>query len=508
MSPPREQSAPSADARLTRIIQAFLGVMVSLQFLYFLAYSWRMAAFPGQLDYGEGPILQIALRVARGQTMYPPLDQGYPYVIASYLPGYYLLSALAVKLTGASFLGGRVVSCLAALTIAACVGLIVHRRTGSRYAALASGGTVLAIPVYLVWATLMRIDMAALAFAVAGFYLFTREKRLPAVVLFSLGLFTRRTAVGPIVAAFSGLVLQRKWRTAFGWAAALAGLTAALLIAAQLITRGGMYEQLRWHTSTSLGKSWSWGQLLDLLHKGWLNWPVYYVVSAVGAVWCLVRRPHRDLGIWSLVAWAIYLTSGRIGSTYNYFLEPFAVGMTCVGVLIGEALGAAVKAPERAAPALRVLALGVMGALALQMVRTDTKMNWTLQVIRPYASGEATALAVEALRAAPEMVMCEDVGLIELAGKEIPFDPFEFTMLARAGAINGEPVLEDVREGRYSLFITRFDVKQMTAVIGDPRFGFVFDRFPAEMVRALAERYQLIAERRPYYLYVPKPPDD
>jgi len=513
MTAPAEASQPSSDVRLVHIVQWFLGVMVGLQFLYFLLYSWLMIIFPGQLDYGEGPILQLALRAARGQSLYPPLDQG--CAIASYLPFYYLLSALAAKITGPSFAGGRLISALAAVTIAVCVGLIVHHRTKGRYAAVVAGGTVLAIPVFLVWATLMRIDMVALACSVAGFCLFDRGKRLPGIVFFALGVFTRWTNIAAIAAALAGLVLQRKWKEAFGWAAAQLALIVALVIGAHLITRGGMYEQLRWHTSTSLGKSWGWFQVYDLLHKGWLNWPVYYVVSAVGTIWCLARRQHWALAIWSLGAWAIYLTSGRIGSTYNYFLEPFAVGMVCVGVLMAESLRPAL-APREAGPDRqtgsppyhtavgRALGLAAMGALALQMVRTDTRMPQTLQVIRPYASGAASKAVVEILRQSPGMVMCEDVGLIELAGKEVPFDPFEFTMLSRAGAIKAEPVLEDVRRGRFSVFVTRFDVKQIAAVIGNPRFGFVFDRFPEEMVLALLDRYELAAVELPYYVYVPK----
>jgi len=531
---PRDKSGePPADERLVRIVQAFLGVMVALQVVYFLLYSWRMIVFPGQLDYGEGPILQIALRVARGQSLYPPLNQGYPYVIASYLPCYYLLSALALKITGPSFAGGRLISCLAALVIAVSVGLMVRERTKSRYAALVSGGTVLAIPVFVVWSTLMRIDMPALAFSVAGFYVFQRGRRLPGIALFALAVFTRWTNIAAIAAALVGLLLARKWKTAIGWGLAQLALIVALVVGANLVTHGNMYEQLRWHTSTSLGKSWTWAQVYDLLHKGWLHWPVYYVVSAVGTIWCLARRRHWTLGIWSVAAWVIYLTSGRIGSTYNYFLEPLAVGMACAGVLVGETVARTKVNPEQAAglprplpqagslrhqPWAMALGLAVMGALALQMVRTDTGMNQTLQMLRPLASGKASGAVVERLRQAPGMVMCEDVGLIELAGKEVPFDPFELTMLSRAGAIDAGPVLRDVRAGRFSVFITRFDAEDLVNKAGDPGFAFIFDRFPMEMVRALVESYEPVGvtvevgprgtERRsryqPYWVYVPK----
>lgn len=510
------ESNHDLDAPLIRVVQGLLAAVLAFQLLYFGLYSWTMIKFPGQLDYGEGPILQLALRVARGQSLYPPLNQGYPYAIASYLPFYYLLCAGAARLTGPSFAGGRLLSALAALAIATAVGLLVHRRTGSRWAGTVAAASILAIPVFLVWATLMRIDMVGLACSVAGLCLFDRGRRLAGIVLMALGVFTRWTNLAPIAAALGGLLLQRRWRAAVGWGAAQLAVIASLILAAHLVTRGGMFEQLRWHTLTSLGKSWSWFQVYDLLYKGWKHWPVYYVLSVAGTLWCLARPQHWPLALWSLGAWAIYLTSGRVGSTYNYFLEPFAAGMACTGILLAEGLSATRTGGEHSegtrprgqpiAPpaALRALALAVMGSLALQMVHTSVHRNETLQVIRPYADAQSSLEVVEALRRAPGMVMCEDVGLIELAGREVPFDPFEFTMLSRAGAIDPRPVLEDIRQGRFSLFVTRLDMHRLAAQIGNSRYAFAFDRFPEEMVLALVQRYELAAVRQPYYLYVPR----
>ncbi len=106
--------APTRDT-LAVLIFWLVGIVLGAHLLQFLWFSWASITFPTQLDYGEGPILQIALRVAHGQSMYPPMNHGYPYVIASYVPLYYLLSVPTLWLTGPSFLGGRLLAFLSAL---------------------------------------------------------------------------------------------------------------------------------------------------------------------------------------------------------------------------------------------------------------------------------------------------------------------------------------------------------------------------------------------------------
>jgi hypothetical protein len=499
-------SSPASDARLVVALQVFLGLMVAFQVVIFCWHAWQMVLFPYQLDYGEGPILQLALRVTRGQPLYPPLNAGYPYAIASYLPFYYLLVALAAWITGPSFLGGRLISCLAALVVAAVSGRMVWEKTRNRFAACATAGIVLAIPVFLVWSVLMRIDMVALACSIAGFHLFTRGRRLPGIILFALAVFTRWTNIAGIFAAFVGLLRERRWKTAIGWAAAQAGLILALVFGALLITKGGMYEQLRWHTSTSLGKQWSWAQVLLLLSIAGRNWPVYYAASLLGAAWCAARAPHRVLVIYLLGACAIYLTSGRVGSTFNYFLEPLALGTVAVGVFMGEVMGGR-EAPGAGLAAARYarwrpLMLGIAGALALQMVWTDRHLPYTISLLRPEASGSAGRRVVELIRDAPGMVICEDVGLNELAGKEPPIDPFEFTMLSRAGAIDPSRVYRDVRAGRFPLIIFRFDARQVAG--NQVNYAYLFDRFPMQIIAGVLDRYELQEKTGPYHVYAPK----
>ncbi len=300
------------------------------------------------------------------------------------------------------------------------------------------------MPIVMVWASLMRTDVVGLALSLAGFYLFSRERRGLGVILLALAVLTRWTDVAAIAAALSVLVFQRRWKEAALWAVISGGLCAVLVLGANAITHGQMLAQLSLHTSSSLGKSWSWQQVSLLLSIAAREWPVYFVLGALGAVWCAFRPQHRPIAVYFFCAWAVFFTSGRIGSTFNYLMEPLAAGAIAFGILWGEW-----EAIEPTGPRLRALArpavLALAGMLALQMVYTTVRRGptHTIEILRSQANPQAGRHVVEAIRQAHGPVLCEDVGLNILAGAEVPLDPFEFTQMTHKKAFDPAPVYAD-----------------------------------------------------------------
>ncbi|MFB3879642.1 MAG: ArnT family glycosyltransferase [Armatimonadota bacterium] len=519
--PLRQQATEATDSEpglsLMPVIGAILGAAVAVQVIIFLLHAYQAITFPYQLDYGEGPILQIALEVARGRPMYPPVAQP-PYIIASYEPAYYLVSALGVKLFGVGFWWGRLVSTLSVLATALFAALIVWDCTKHRLASFIAGGTVLAMPHFMVWATLMRVDAMALALATAGFWLLTRGARWAAVPLFSLGVFTRRTTVAAMGAAFIGEAGKRGLGKAAKVLALQVALIVALLVGANLVTRGGMYAQLKLHTATSLGKAWSWQQLWSLL---WVPgnpsplklWPAYFAMTLIAAIWSTFHRESRLLLLWFLLSCVIFLTSGRIGSAHNYLMEPTAVGAMMFGVMYGVmsgAVGRGVRAgPEcgrgepRAGP--RVLLMLLAGALAAQMVWTTQHLPETLSILQPRVDARASQRIIELARQTDGPALVEDTGLSLLAGKEPPLMPFEFTMMARARALDPEPVYRVVREGRYPLIVLRFNpFDPLEVKLHRPGTDWKGGRWPDGIIAGVQARYRLAEETGPYFVFTPR----
>jgi hypothetical protein len=111
---------------------------------------------------------------------------------------------------------------------------------------------------------------------------------------------------------------------------------------------------------------------------------------------------------------------------------------------------------------------------------------------------------VELIEKAPGPVLCEDVGLILLAGREIPIEPFEFTQMAAGGVLDPEPVYRDVEEGRFPLIVLRFDPEDIPG--HEPGEDWVCGRWPDGIIAPLMEHYRLADTMQPYFLYVPKRP--
>ncbi len=365
-------AAPPGAARqglsLMPVVSGVLGAALAVHVLIFSLHAYQAVMFPYQLDYGEGPILQIALRVAQGGEMYPPINQP-PYVVASYMPLYYLLAALGLKLTGVNFIFGRLLSLAGTLAIAVFAALIVWEHTRHRFSAFLAGGLILAMPHFMVWGTFMRVDVFALALAVCGFYLFTRGRRTAGVAFFALAPFTRRTTVAAMGAAFLSDAHQRGLRRAARAFAAQVIVIVLLVAAAVLLTRGGLYHQLYLHTATSVGKAWTWEQLRSLL---WVPgnpcplklWPAYFAVTAIAAIWSAFHRPSRPLLLYFLIACVIFLTGGRIGSAHNYLLEPTAIGAIMFGIMYAVLS----RQPGPGRVCLMLIAAGLIAQMA-----------WTLQ---------------------------------------------------------------------------------------------------------------------------------
>ena len=495
---------PRPETSLMPVISAILGALVTLHILVFFLHAYQsLALYRYQLDYGEGPILQIALNVARGGEIYPPVDRP-PYLIASYVPLYYLLCALGVKLTGPTFLFGRLLSVLSALAIAACTALIVLDRTKHRFAAFLAAGLILAMPHFMVWATLMRVDMLALAFSVAGLCFFLRGWRWVGIPSFALAALTRRTSIAGMGAAFVGYARERGLLAAVRLFAAQMLLLFALIAAAVLATKGGLYHQLSLHTATSVGKAWTWEQLRSLL---WVPgnpsplklWPAYFVVTAIAALWSAFHRPSRILLLYFLLAGAIFLTGGRIGSAHNYLLEPTAIGAMMFGIM--WAVLSRSSGPGRTG--LMLLA----GLLAVQMTWTllPPHLPETLSILRPRFDARASQRVIDRIRETGGPVLCEDTGLTLAAGEEPPLMPFEFAMMARAGALDPESVFEKVREGRYPLVVLRFNPLDPREIdLHPPGDDWKAGRWPDGIISQVRARYRLDEELGPYFIFVPR----
>src|SRR4051812_32541826 len=173
-------------------------VALALALLYTAFFAYHVAltvAFPFDLDWGEGYVLNDALRLARGEQIYGDI-QHFPMVRSPYPPLFLLLDIWLMQITGPSFLAGRLLSVFA--TIACCLFTwrLARNHGADPLPATVAGLFVVASPFVYQWAPYSRVDILALAWG------------LLALVLASGGDGPRRLALAGVAGAAALLTKQ------------------------------------------------------------------------------------------------------------------------------------------------------------------------------------------------------------------------------------------------------------------------------------------------------------
>jgi hypothetical protein len=314
----------------------------------FLVSEIPLLRIPYQLDYGEGHVLWLTLRILdRGSGAYKPLDS-LPYVVCPY-PPLYMLAARFAHLPGGGLLtAGRWLSLASAAGIGIALALTVLMLAPARVPLLCrvAGAAFTGVLPLLMdsvdgWAPLMRVDMLALflMYAGLGIYLVAGDRerwQYAAGFLFVLALFTKQTMLSAPVACLSfGLMVDR--RRTIRVCAGAAVLLAAGLAVANAATHGGFLIHILQYNRNPF--SWKIAAVRVYEHVR-ATWPWMTVAAAtVLAAWNPV--PIRRLGWRKFLeirsasrygravmvgglncafAGVLTVSVGKMGANYNHFL--------------------------------------------------------------------------------------------------------------------------------------------------------------------------------------------
>jgi hypothetical protein len=448
-------------------------------------------ASPFQVDYGEAQILHSALAFLRGQPIYPPIG-GYPYLSTAYPPIYISLCAIGVRLTGPGFVVGRLISLSAGIAAAILAGAIVWRETRWRGAAALTAALLPGVGFITWWTLLMRVDALALALSMLGLLLALRSRHAIAALVFAAALYTRQSAIAAPAAVFCALLLERRGREAARFAAALAAALVVPLVALTAATGGLFYV----HVFKFLAlHAWRWSNLTPWFERILVPWPVLVGLGVATAIWALRRRRHAAPAFYFIFSALVSLTAGKIGSSPGYFIEALAAACVLVGVAYGSSQRAWL---ERGRTRLGVaLAIIVVAQAAGMVAGFGGVMQRVIQPIDPAAS----RAALQRIRETKGDILCEDYGLLDLAGRRVLLEPFEFTQMVRARLVDPGPVLDDLRRGRFALIIIRTNPADL------PPLGAARDSYGGvwygPMLDEMRAHYAVREMLYPYYLLAP-----
>ena len=438
----------------TGILYAIALVILAWQLgtaLYlYIQNAAAVVQFPYPLEYGEGPVLDQVMRIARLENIYRSDFAVPPYSVTNTPPLYMLLQTPFAWAVGPAFWYSRIISLISVLLAALFIGLTVHRLSGSVIAALISGALLLVFPFVLYWSVLDRADTLALALSWAGLYTVvrwpdSRRGLTLAVTLFAAAVFTTQTyaLVGPATALIWLLQNRQARQAAFlaGW---LFAICLGLFMLLHLLTGGGFLLNV---ITASVNRGSHIGfmaNLTGLLIHAWI-----LVLGAAGFL--VVERWWYPTRTWPLVLpYALLATVSMLmfrttGSSASPLYEPAAA--LCL------AAGAVLAWPPPRSYLLKTI------AVVLLAVQVNGLANWSrndyLPLVQNKVQDEAEiAQLAQIVREAPGPVLIDEyMGLAPLAGRPIYIQPYEFSQLQLAGLWSPDALINAIQQREFPVIL-------------------------------------------------------
>jgi len=362
-------------SRHGRVVQASgraaEALAAALAAAFLLAYAWiavHRAAYPFDLEWMEGSLVQHVARVAAGLPLY-----GHPtlaFVPFLYPPLYYYVSAGVASLTGVGFLPLRLVSIASSLAIFWLLFRLAHRQTGRAYSGVLAAGLFAA--TYRAggaWLDLARNDSLLLALILGAWYLVRWRESITgwtcAGVLLALAALTKQTALmmaAPLV-LYTAIV---DWRRAANLVAAFSVVLGTLTLALDRTTHGWFLFYVV-HLPAAIQRHepdrlpFQTTGLLDALPVG----------AALALATIVAARPWRDRRdtFWPLVALggvgAAFTSRLHVGAYDNVWL-PAYMSVSLLAAIAGPAIAARVREGTRPVVRLSVAALCVVQLASLR----------------------------------------------------------------------------------------------------------------------------------------------
>ncbi|MEN6627598.1 MAG: glycosyltransferase family 39 protein [Candidatus Sumerlaeia bacterium] len=471
-----------------------------------LATRWAGAlAYPFQLDATEGFILEQAMTIAQGQTIYGPIDRP-PFLVGNYPP---LFQAIYAGVNGSkaslwSLALGRRLTIASTILAALLMAAIVHRMTRALAPAILAAFLFLVSYEVHQWSAFVRVDMPALAFTLGGVFAFVSSKRrwsmALAGALLAAAVYTRQTAILAPAACAIALAIGDRRRLAW-FLGPMLGIALAALAFLEW-TSGG--EFLR-HIVAYNANRMDWGGWARLMKNEIWFFNRFLVVALAAMIAArLVRgreKPpeggatnRRALAIYAILGAISLLSYAKVGAAPNYVLEPLAA--TAIWLCAG--LGALLNGQGRRA---HIAAIVVCALLLIHSGWCVTRQREMFSSPTPTAEDKRVAGELtQYLRGVDGDLMCEEPMFTLLAGRPILFDPFIMTTLAREAKWDQTAFVHMIEKQSFARIVT---CENLAA----PRP--YYERYTELMADAVRRHYRIVGGAvlpglgREYFIYEP-----
>jgi len=454
---------------LVKTSGSILLLILLFNFGLYLQYLVKIFRCPYPAEYGEGVVYNLCYRMSEGKRIYDPVDR-MPYIHTPYTPLYFFVASSLMRLTAASPLTCRLVSLLCAFGIVAVAFLLIFEGTRSMTGALFFSLFLYSSPYFFEWSPLLRVDSMGIFFSLTGLLLATYIRRSETFLYLSLlfflcGVMTKQSLfAAPIsVAIYLFLVDRRK---AFKFLFLLAGCVASLYLLLQFVTGGNFY----FHAIRSNIIPYDLSSAISALG---MTITAYYGIMSLAAIsfvsaWMKGKVTH--IHIYLILSFIAALSIGKAGGANNHLLEFVIAGAINAGFSFKYFLERSSKSRREVILIPIVLLLAQVISLYFIDTSITNKMSkgslgskkkpvaWS-----PYNQSkvpEYDRLDVKQyqeisryIKGIAGPILCENVGLLTVNGKEVYFQPFQFKHLAEIGLFDEGRILSMIEKGEFSLII-------------------------------------------------------
>ncbi|MBU1022998.1 glycosyltransferase family 39 protein, partial [bacterium] len=469
--------------------------------------------YPLPLDDGEGHVLNQAILIASGQLPYSPINVA-PYIVTNYPPLFPAIAASTFRflgempvMTGVTVFPGlivtRLISVLSGLAIAFLIYRVSIKSGGNSDTSAISSLLFLAMPIVYFWFSIGKPDLLAIFLGLFGLYIgianLEKGKRFYlALIPLILAVFTRQSEIAPFLALTAFLFLKKDKRAVTFTIVYLVSIIAVTLIL-QIATNGEYLKHIITYTRTQfyLPRLWSTWSFF------FLNASLLLVVAFFHSAKEFSKRILSPALLYFCFAFLISLTSGKIGSDLNYFLETIVAAHILLAVFLNYLL----KEKVEFSGSLIATCLVFLIALDYAFIHDNRKYSYQPDKDdRTYAT-----ILVSMIKDREGPILSEDEGFPAICGKEVQFNPFIMTELSKEGIWDQTDFVNSIENKKYDLIILRFDVTNPNHEDKPGLGGYAgWDRWTEEMELAIRKNYKNYAAiplRRQWYLYFPLRPE-
>jgi hypothetical protein len=477
-------SKPSNSA--SNIFNGLIYLSVFIAFLTFVLKSPGLISrlvSPVQVQQEEAVNLEFGRLIAAGQSLYPDIRQGGPYIHCSYPPLFPYLESQFLKSSPNPWLPGRLLAWVGYLGCGVLIAFAGWKRWGLNAWVFLLPVLLWISPTWATWGSMVRMDTLLLFVNFSAFLILLwnaerAEGNTKSFIWFVGGLLNavailmKPTALTLTLVMMLWAVLKRKPKDLLWFLLGALGPVSIFLVVAQWQT-GGMYwiHTIRW---AALG--FSPERFFYFMFHGFFKeagWLLILVLLTAGTkklpILLKLQLALSFLSLWTL---------SRDGSAENYYMEFVLYGLFAVG----EGWG------KKDAESEKLFWLPYAGGLLLLTGTILLSLAPSPSV--PSADEIKMKESVAAIYQKGQYHLALDNDFPVMADKPIWYQPSGIISIVQAGAWDPAPLIRDIQVRKFTT-VEFYDLPHQTL-------------YPPIVERAVLQNYRIGWKAYGRVWYVPK----